>query len=91
MSRPRSASANYLHRDGDDDADIESGDFRLSTEDFRLGALQENFTRTSNCMLCLIVIKFNNCLLINALRRIMLSSLQLLFTNALFKQFNKTS
>ena len=44
MSRPRSASANYLHRDGDDDADIESGDFRLSTEDFRLGALQENFT-----------------------------------------------
>jgi len=39
MPRGRSASSNFLHRDGVDDADIELEDFRLSTEDFRLGAL----------------------------------------------------
>ena len=44
MPRGRSASSNFLHRDGVDDADIELEDFRLSTEDFRLGALRQNFT-----------------------------------------------
>ena len=40
MPRPRSASTNFIHQDGDDDADIELDDFRLSTKDFRLGTLR---------------------------------------------------
>ena len=38
MPRGRSSSTNFLHRDGDDDADI---------DDFRLAALQGNFTQGS--------------------------------------------